>query len=50
MLFAGLLGLQFALFIRERVSLGASGALLATCGILSELLTNWSLYEKKFHC
>ncbi|KAL2336611.1 hypothetical protein Fmac_011057 [Flemingia macrophylla] len=37
-----------ALFIGERISVGASGALFGLLGgMLSELLTNWSLYEKK---
>ncbi|RDX72442.1 RHOMBOID-like protein 1, partial [Mucuna pruriens] len=37
-----------ALFIEGRVSVGASGALFGLLGgMLSELLTNWSLYEKK---
>ncbi|KAL5166313.1 RHOMBOID-like protein 1 [Glycine soja] len=37
-----------ALFIGEKVSVGASGALFGLLGgMLSELLTNWSLYEKK---
>ncbi|XP_027352689.1 RHOMBOID-like protein 1 [Abrus precatorius] len=37
-----------ALFIEERISVGASGALFGLLGgMLSELITNWSLYEKK---
>ncbi|KAK7339656.1 hypothetical protein VNO77_20335 [Canavalia gladiata] len=37
-----------ALFIEGRISVGASGALFGLLGgMLSELITNWSLYEKK---
>lgn len=37
-----------ALFIQSSISVGASGALFGLLGgMLSELITNWSIYEKK---
>lgn len=48
-LLSGLGGsLLSSLFIQDRVSVGASGALFGLLGaMLSELITNWSLYESK---
>ncbi|KAM3312430.1 hypothetical protein ACQJBY_032384 [Aegilops geniculata] len=41
--------LMSALFIRASISVGASGALFGLIGsMLSELITNWSLYANKF--
>ncbi|XP_019708610.1 RHOMBOID-like protein 1 isoform X2 [Elaeis guineensis] len=38
-----------ALFIRSNISVGASGALFGLLGgMLSELITNWTVYENKF--
>ena len=40
--------LMSALFIRASISVGASGALFGLIGsMLSELITNWSLYANK---
>ncbi|VFR03315.1 unnamed protein product [Cuscuta campestris] len=40
--------LASALFVRTAISVGASGALFGLLGaMLSELLTNWSIYENK---
>nr|GMD73368.1 RHOMBOID-like protein 1 [Ipomoea batatas]GME20306.1 RHOMBOID-like protein 1 [Ipomoea batatas] len=40
--------LASALFVRNNISVGASGALFGLLGaMLSELLTNWSIYENK---
>ncbi|XP_019199269.1 PREDICTED: RHOMBOID-like protein 1 [Ipomoea nil] len=40
--------LASALFVRSNVSVGASGALFGLLGaMLSELLTNWTIYENK---
>ncbi|RAL46159.1 hypothetical protein DM860_006313 [Cuscuta australis] len=40
--------LASALFVRTTISVGASGALFGLLGaMLSELLTNWSIYENK---
>ncbi|KAJ8558512.1 hypothetical protein K7X08_034041 [Anisodus acutangulus] len=37
-----------ALFVRKKISVGASGALFGLLGaMLSELITNWTLYENK---
>ncbi|KAK7255811.1 hypothetical protein RIF29_29233 [Crotalaria pallida] len=37
-----------ALFIQSKISVGASGALFGLLGsMLSELITNWSIYDKK---
>jgi membrane associated rhomboid family serine protease len=37
-----------ALFIRSSISVGASGALFGLIGsMLSELITNWTLYANK---
>lgn len=37
-----------SLFIRENISVGASGALFGLLGaMLSELITNWTLYTNK---
>jgi hypothetical protein len=42
--------LMSALFIQSNVSVGASGALFGLIGsMLSELITNWSLYANKVH-
>ena len=42
--------LMSALFIQSNVSVGASGALFALIGsMLSELITNWSLYANKVY-
>lgn len=39
-----------ALFVRNNISVGASGALFGLLGaMLSELLTNWSIYENKVY-
>ena len=39
-----------ALFIQSNVSVGASGALFGLIGsMLSELITNWSLYANKVY-
>ncbi|CAH9073145.1 unnamed protein product [Cuscuta europaea] len=41
--------LASALFVRMTISVGASGALFGLLGaMLSELLTNWTIYENKF--
>ncbi|CAM8924652.1 unnamed protein product [Rhodiola kirilowii] len=47
---AGLCGsLLSALFIQANISVGASGALFGLLGsMLSELITNWSIYANKF--
>ncbi|KAG9157862.1 hypothetical protein Leryth_000042 [Lithospermum erythrorhizon] len=47
---AGLGGsLLSALFIQTNISVGASGALFGLLGsMLSELITNWTIYENKF--
>ncbi|XP_004516493.1 RHOMBOID-like protein 1 [Cicer arietinum] len=38
-----------ALFIQSNISVGASGALFGLLGgMLSELITNWSMYDNKF--
>lgn len=42
-----------ALFIQSNISVGASGALFGLLGaMLSELITNWTIYENKVlnHC
>ncbi|EPS59358.1 hypothetical protein M569_15449, partial [Genlisea aurea] len=40
--------LSSALFVRTTISVGASGALFGLLGaMLSELLINWTIYEKK---
>jgi hypothetical protein len=51
-LISGLGGsLMSALFIRSSVSVGASGALFGLIGsMLSELITNWTLYANKVLC
>lgn len=37
-----------SLFIRENISVGASGALFGLLGsMLSELITNWTIYTNK---
>jgi len=37
-----------SLFIEQRISVGASSALFGLLGgMLSELITNWSIYEKR---
>ena len=37
-----------ALFVQSNISVGASGALFGLLGgMLSELITNWSMYENK---
>jgi len=37
-----------ALFIQSNISVGASGALFGLLGgMLSELITNWTIYENK---
>lgn len=37
-----------ALFIQQNISVGASGALFGLLGaMLSELITNWTLYANK---
>lgn len=37
-----------ALFIQSNISVGASGALFGLLGgMLSELITNWSMYDNK---
>lgn len=37
-----------ALFIQTNISVGASGALFGLLGgMLSELITNWSMYDNK---
>ena len=37
-----------ALFIQSNISVGASGALFGLLGgMLSELITNWSIYDNK---
>jgi len=42
--------LMSALFIQSNVSVGASGALFGLIGsMLSELITNWSLYANKVY-
>ena len=42
--------LMSALFIQSNVSVGASGALFGLIGsVLSELITNWSLYANKVY-
>lgn len=48
-LLSGLGGsLLSSLFLQNRISVGASGALFGLLGaMLSELLTNWSMYERK---
>jgi membrane associated rhomboid family serine protease len=39
-----------ALFIQSNISVGASGALFGLLGaMLSELITNWSMYDNKVH-
>lgn len=39
-----------ALFIQAGISVGASGALFGLLGsMLSELITNWSIYVNKVH-
>lgn len=48
-LIAGLGGsILSALFLQNSISVGASGALLGLLGaMLSELLTNWTIYANK---
>lgn len=48
-LFSGFGGsLLSSLFIRNNISVGASGALFGLLGaMLSELLTNWAIYTNK---
>lgn len=50
-LIAGLGGsILSALFLQNNISVGASGALLGLLGaMLSELLTNWTIYANKVH-
>jgi membrane associated rhomboid family serine protease len=39
-----------ALFLQSNISVGASGALFGLLGgMLSELITNWSMYDNKVH-
>ncbi|MED6110034.1 Retinoblastoma-like protein 1 [Stylosanthes scabra] len=39
-----------SLFIQQNIAVGASGALFGLLGaMLSELITNWSIYDKKVH-
>ncbi|QCE04182.1 rhomboid-related protein 1/2/3 [Vigna unguiculata] len=43
-----IVGLLSALFIQSNISVGASGALFGLLGgMLSELITNWTIYENK---
>lgn len=51
-LIAGLGGsILSSLFIQRNISVGASGALFGLLGaMLSELLTNWTIYTNKVCC
>ncbi|KAL5082561.1 hypothetical protein RYX36_010982 [Vicia faba] len=41
--------LLYALFLQINISIGTSGALFGLLGgMLSELITNWSMYDNKF--